>query len=117
MPNEIERRNSAPTATILNGAALSGPIEMSQYAGGTLQMPAAWTAASIAFQTSETLSGTYQPLYTTANALVEVTAAAGRNYPLPDQLFGCKFVKLWSESAGVGVNQGADRAIVMTLKG
>jgi hypothetical protein len=117
MDGKISRNTSHVTLTIASGAALSEAVDMREYAGGVLRLPAAWTAASLAFQHSDTANGTFQPLYKSDNSLVEMTVAASRDYALPDQLFGCAFVKLWSETAGSNVNQGADRAFALHLKG
>jgi hypothetical protein len=117
---QIYRRKITKQAVIASGAALSGVIEMEQYAGGQVIIPAAWDAAAIAFKVCATPDGAFTPLRSQSGALVEITGivtnAAGA-YPLPDELFGSLYVKLWSETSGSDTNQTAARSLVVTLKG
>ena len=119
----MRRGSETVTVTILDGAALSDAYDMSSYAGGTLHMPAAWTAAAIGFQVSSTVGGTYQEMLAGDGTLLQIendatVAIAGSSYALPAEMFGAFFVKLWSQNgAGVGVNQvGADRVFSLDLK-
>ena len=116
----METRNSrSVNATVLSGAAISGAIDNTWAAGGGFVTPATLTATTvIAFKVSSAFAGTYVPLYDKDGALVEVAAsvAAAGAYPLPDELFAFAYFKLWTEAAGVDVNQAADRAFVVTLK-
>ncbi len=112
----IERRITSGVVTIANGAALSDVIDFRQHAGGVLSMPAGWTAAKIAFKHSPNANGTFQPLYDESGSRVEVSVAASGDYAIPDKVFGCAFIKLWSETNGGDTNQGADRPISFTLK-
>jgi hypothetical protein len=113
------RTNSTINSTIPNGAALSAPINMAEYASGLLITPAAWTAAAIAFKVCDTIGGTYVPLKGATGAIVEITgpAAAGA-YPLPAELASAQYFKLWSEAAGAGTdtNPAADRIMTGMLK-
>lgn len=121
IPNAISRTSIAVTTTIVSGAALSGAINSQLFPGGSIIVPAIWTAANIGFKVCDTLGGTFVPLRDQYGGLVQITgiqAAEADAYPLPDALFGCLFVKLWScTAAGVDTNQGADRAITVVLKG
>lgn len=114
---DIERRYESKTATIAANADLSNAIDMGPYAGGVLVMPDSWTAASIAFQVCESIDGTYTALYDADDALIEISASASHAYPLPDELFGARFFKVWSEEAGAGVDQTDERTITVQLKG
>jgi hypothetical protein len=108
--------SSTQTATIANSAALSGEIDYRGKASGILHMPATWTAASIGFYVAPTSGGTFQPLYDSAGALVEMAVAVNKSYQLPyDKLLGARYLKLWSETAGSGVNQNGARSIVLDL--
>jgi hypothetical protein len=84
-------------------------------------MPATWTAAVIGFKHCSTETGTYQPLYTTdgsAQTLVEMTVAASGDYVLPDAVFGCAFIKIWStDGNGSDTNQAGARTFGLNLKG
>lgn len=116
------------TATIANGASLSGAIDMNRIRssaegmGGhgihlaAIQMPSAWTAANITFQGSVDGS-TYYDLYDQYGTEILVTAAASRVILLDLSMFaGINFVKLRSGTTGTAVNQAADRAIVLGLR-
>ena len=106
---------------IANGAAESRAIDLRETfpSLGLVHIPA-WTAANLAFKVASSLDGTYAPLRNASGALVEIsgiqTAAPGW-YRLPEELNGASFVKMWSETAGSDVNQGAERAIQIVGKG
>ena len=115
------RTTSVIKTTILNAAALSGVVSMADFAYGLVCLPAAWTAASIAFQVCDSFGGTFIPLRTSAGAIVEITSpatGAAAAYPLPAELLSCQYFKVWSAAAGAGTdtNQGADRLITIMLK-
>ncbi len=79
-----------------------------------LSMPAAFTGATISFEVSSSLAGTYVPLYKIAdNTLVSLTVTAGRAYSVDPALFnGFAFMKIVSASS-----EAAARTITLTLKG
>jgi hypothetical protein len=114
----INRTTKIQTLTIANGANLSDEFDMRDYAGGNLYMPAAWTAASIGIKVSTSPGGTYYPLYDNAGDIIEIDGpAVDKAYQLPRDMFGCTFVKLWSQDgAGANTNQGAERTIVIEIK-
>jgi len=117
----ISRNSSVIAAAIANGAALSSAIGMADFDGGMLVTPAAWTAAAIAFKVCDTVDGTFVPLRGASGAVVEITNVvtnAAAAYPLPTELSGAQFFKIWSETAGAGtdVNQGAARSLTVILK-
>jgi hypothetical protein len=89
----------------------------SAFAGGQVNMPAAWTTANLGFYTSPTLSGTYLPYYDDTGTLVQVTSvAASKAFSFPAALYPCRFVKLWSQTGGTVVAQAAARTVVVSLK-
>ncbi len=105
--------------TIAASAALSDPIDFRRFSRMVVHMPSAWTAADIGFQVSSAIDGTYLPLYDEAGtaALVEIGApAVDQAHVAPAKLGGAAFVKLWSQTAGTGVNQAAERSLVVVLK-
>ena len=115
----IGRLSYLGSATIPAGAALSPAIDKTGLAGGSIQLPTAWTAASLAFKVSN--DGTaYVPLKDQLGNLVELTGlptAAGEGRSLPDDLWGFMSFKLWSETSGSDTNQAADRTFVLNLVG
>lgn len=105
------------TVTILNGAALSNAVNLTLVGGPLVgvQMPAAWTAANLTFQVSHD-GTTYQDFYTSAGAEIVLTAAAARFIAIdPANYFGVRFVRLRSGTAGVPVNQDADRLLPLVF--
>ena len=106
------------TVVILDTAALSSHFNLSKYSSGHLLMPAAITAAGLGFKISDAVGGTYVALIDSAGNEVEVAAAMAVDigYPIPAAVFGLSNVKLWSETAGSDVAQGADRSFVLLLK-
>lgn len=114
----INRGTTILPLTIANGAAVSDAFDMQRHAGGTVLMPAAWTAASIGFQVAATEAGTYYKLYDADGNLVQIVSpSASLAYAMPTELFGAAFVKLWSQDgSGNNTNQGAERAPIVILK-
>ncbi len=114
----LARDSEQKIVTILSGAAISEAVYFAPFVSGVLHMPAAWTAANIGFQVSSTPDGTFLPLYEEDGAtLVLITGPAVDNaYVLPDKLAGALHFQLWSNTAAVDTNQGADRVITLELK-
>lgn len=112
----IARVSSVVKSTILNGAALSGVVNMQDYAMGLIITPAAWTAASISFKVCDLPGGTFVPLKVAAGTVCEITVAASGAYPLPAELLSCAYFQVWSETGSSDVNQGADRIMTLMLK-
>ena len=107
------------TATIANGEALSGEIDLGGYQIGAIQMPAAWTAANITFTAATATGGTFQSLYDDSGLEVTVTAAAAECIALSSNalnLAPLRFIKIRSGTAATPVNQGAARTIQLILK-
>ena len=117
MPFLMARDNHVLTATIASGAALSDVIDMRRFSFLTVHMPAAWTAASMGFYVSSSEGGTFLPLYADDGNLVEITTpTADKAYTAPATVGGAHFVTLWSETSGSGVNQAAERSLIVELK-
>lgn len=115
----ISRLTQYQTVTIASGTTLSNPIDFKDYAGGIVHMPSAWTAASIGFQVATSKTGTYYPLFDEdGSTLLEIaTPTVDEAYAIPAKVFASLWVKLWSQTSESGVNQGADRVLVVSLKG
>lgn len=114
-----QREAKRITLTIANGAAVSDPVNFSQYAGGIVAMPAAWTAANVGFQIADDEDGPYYPLLNAGNdAPIEIgSPTAGSAYSLPKEIYGAIWFKLWSQDgSGNNTNQGAERALSLLLK-
>ena len=121
----ISRGYKTVSLTIGSAAATSEEFDMTGYAGGDVYMAGtAWTAANIGFQIAPTSGGTYVIKYDDLGAPVQIsgvgTAISGA-YKIPDEMFACGYVKLWSKSAVAAtitdVNQDAARSITVILKG
>ena len=114
----INRTTKIQHLTIANGAAVSDAVNMTDYAGGQILMPAAWTAASIGFQIASSEGSTYYPFYASDATIVEIASpAASKAYQIPIEVFGCHWIKLWSQDgAGSDTNQGAARTVTIQLK-
>lgn len=115
---QLQRDTYSVSLTIESGGDLSEAFDFRLFGGGDVSMPAAWTAASIGFQVSNSLGGTFQPKYDENNSLIEISGPiADRTYSVPVRLFGSHFIKLWSQTNGSGVNQASDRVLRFDLKG
>ena len=104
--------------TIANGASLSDVLCMDGHAGGVVIMPGTWTAASIGFKVCDTSGGTFVPLYDASGGLVQIQSPTASNaYVLPEELYGCRYVKLWSQNgSGTNTNQGGARSLTVMMK-
>lgn len=112
------------TATIALNGTQSNAIDLEGYQLAALIMPAAWTASSgITFLASDTIDGTYGPVYDDSGVEVKVVAAtggaAGTRIAISSNavaLASLRFIKLRSGIAGAEVVQTAERTIVLSLK-
>jgi len=104
--------------TIANGAALSDVLCMDGHAGGVVIMPGTWTAASLGFKVCDTSGGTFVPLYDASGGLVQIQSPTASNaYVLPEELYGCRYVKLWSQNgSGTNTNQASARSLTVMMK-
>jgi hypothetical protein len=118
----IKGRVTAGTVVIANGASLSGDVALGT--GGErqlvgIQMPAAWTAASLTFAVSSD-GVTFVPLYWDGAEYVIAAgggAAASLGVSLePSAFAGWPFVRVRSGTVGVPVNQGAERTLVVLTR-
>ena len=112
------------SATIASGGSLSTVINLGEeynvgiYQVLGVQMPDAWTAASLTFSVSAD-GETYTPLYWNGE-LYEVDAAGGSAASLavslePSAFAGWPYVKIRSGNNSVPVNQAADRELTVML--
>lgn len=108
---------STETATIANGASLSGAIHLRGHRLFAIQMPAAWTAADLTLQGS--FDGTtYADIYDEDDAEVVVEAAQARFIILdPTKFLGLQRLKVRSGTTGSPVNQGAARELQLICVG
>jgi len=114
----IERSNQVVfTPTILSGTALSTPINFCDFVMMQIHIPAVWTAAEIGYYVSPTVDGTYVPLFDETGAIIEnVTIVVDTAVVSPPRIAGARFVRIWSQSSGIDVNQGADRVLIVVMK-
>jgi hypothetical protein len=108
---------STVTATVLSGTSLSAAAPLNQMVVVGIVMPATWTAADLTFQVSSDGGATFHELYTSAGTPVQYQSTAAVQFGVDGRLWGgIDQVKVRSGTAGVAVNQGADRAITLLLK-
>lgn len=117
-PSAVVKNGNLTTGsvTIANGASLSGAIDLENFRLGRIIIPAAWTAANLTFQTSPD-DGTYSDLYDAAGyeyTIVVGGASRAIIVPLAD-FIGIRFLKIRSGTAGVAVNQAADRVLTLVV--
>jgi hypothetical protein len=118
----IHRLPGKLTATIANGTALSGVINLAGAVLVTIQMPSAWTAAALTFQGSHD-GLTFGDVYDDAGTELSVSSAAAAvnrviiASTILDKLAGLTYLKIRSGTTGTPVNQGADRVITLVTKG
>lgn len=105
------------TATIANGASLSGAVYVGEGKLVGITMPAAWTTAGLTFQVSSD-GTTFTNAYDAAGAEVTASAAASTAISL-DSLLGLEgglWIKVRSGTNGSPVNQGAARTLLLQVR-
>ena len=106
----IDRRHTvyeSVVVPVVANIADATEIDLRGYAGGMVLFRTGETITTLTFYVAEKdagafldgEAGTYEQLYDTDNAAVSMTVAANRAYPLPDEVFGCHFLKLIGDSA------------------
>lgn len=111
------RESYTQRTLIPNGTAFSGTLSFYEFAYGIVHMPAAWTAADIGFYVASELNGTFQELFDSGGTRVEITGpAADLAMQVPTEVLAARYIQLWSQSAGVNVNQLAERELFMDMK-
>lgn len=123
MPTSFRRQMTTLAPTIANGAALSSSITMIGLVLAVLKLPAAWTAAALTFQASFDGGTTWNDVYDDAGTEVTIASAAvvaSRaivNKTILEQLAGLPMIRLRSGTAGIPVNQAAERTFGIVLTG
>lgn len=85
---------------------------------GVVEIPSAWTAASLGFKAATSEDGTYLPLYGSDAALLQIASPSTSTvYVLPAELAAASYVKLWSQDGSAGdTAQAAARTLKLTVK-
>jgi hypothetical protein len=101
-------------ATIANGTSLSGEVDLGALDLVGIQMPAAWTAASMTFQVSVDGGVTWLEHTSSAGTETTFTVAASQYIAVDPTLWrGVNAVKVRSGTLGSPVNQG--QAVTLNL--
>jgi hypothetical protein len=109
----MSRTLSVQTFTILNGQSVSNEQDMRMWRLIAIEMPAAWTAASLSFK-SASASGAEVPFTDTAGAEVTFTVAASKYVAVSDTNNAYRslaFTQLVSGTNAAPVAQGANRVV------
>jgi hypothetical protein len=111
MPQPIARI----PVTIALGGSLSPAVKVRGGLLSIIEMPAAWDAANLTFQTSGDGS-TFMNLYDENGTEVTVTADASRRVRLePSQWASIAEIKVRSGTSGAAVAQSADRTLYLEI--
>ena len=99
--------------TVAVSSSLAAAIDIGDGGLVAIQMPSAWTAASVTFQASAHLNGTYNDVYDITGTELSITGAAASRYiPLNASTFGgMRYIKIRSGTTGTPVVQTANRTI------
>lgn len=105
------------TATIANGASLSGAVNLGGGLLSAIAMSSSWTAASLSFQASDDGS-TWRDVYNDDGTEYTASAAASRHIAIdPSKFSGAQQVKVRSGTTTTPVNQsGGDRALLLVVR-
>ena len=103
------------TATIANGASLSGVIDLGGRKLVAIDMPASWTAASLTFQAS--VDGTnFDNMYDGATERSVTVAASYYSMLNIGDWIGVRYLKVRSGTSGTPVNQGGARVLTLVIQ-
>ncbi len=103
-------------ASIAASASLSGAVPLGAGTPIVIEMPTAWDAANLTFQTSSN-GTTFQDYYDSSGNEFTVVASASRNIKIePSDFAGARHIKIRSGTASVPVNQSAIRSINIGLR-
>lgn len=103
--------------TITSGTSLSPQVNLGAKALHGIAMPAGWDAASLTFQASVDGGATWLEMFS-AGATVNYAVAAGQYIAFDPALWrAVNAIKVRSGTSGVPVNQTADRALGLIVKG
>lgn len=104
------------TATIANGASVSGTIDLKGRPLVGIFMPSAWTTATITFQISRD-GTTWYDLYNSFGDELVAQAAASRFIAFsPNELLAARYMRLRSGTSASAVNQGAARTLYLMTR-
>lgn len=99
-------------AIIANGASETGEIDVTDRVVIGIEIPAAWTAATLAITAAQKPGGTFVPVFDKAGAEIEYQAGASRMILLdPNLTRPLRVMKINSGPSTLRVNQGAARTI------
>lgn len=90
------------SAAVASGGTTTGPISTEGMSRGAFSIPATFTSTAVTFSVSHDQGVTYTALYNASNALVSITVAVSRAYPLPAEVFGATSFKMVFGSAEGG---------------
>lgn len=100
-----------------DAGALSPAVQLNGLMLEAITMPAAWTAATLAFAVSETEAGTYRPLADFLGTEIQISAAAGAVVQIPmGAVRGHNWLKVQSGTAAVPVVQAAARTLTLLVR-
>ena len=101
----------------LNGISTDEIAIPAGYRLSLIEMPAAWTAATLAFTSASVPAGTHTPVYESGREVYE-PAAASRTITIAANalaLEGITNLKIWSGTSDNRVQQAAARTLNLTL--
>ena len=104
-------------ATIANGSALSGVLNLGGLRLFDIVVPSPWTTANLTFQYSPDNGATWANMYDIAGNELTALAAAGRGIALDPTLFaGIQFMQIRSGTSGTPVNQTQNSTLQLILR-
>lgn len=96
------------SVAVTNSASTTAEIDLREYSGGTVHCRNGSSLSSLTVWSGEKLGGTYEALKDLDGNAVTITIAANEARPIPDECFGCHFIRL--------VGDASDSTIDITLK-
>jgi len=97
----IGRRYSLLESVSLTTSSTTTPeVDLREYAGGIILVPNGSSLTALTFWAGDKLGGAYEALHDAAAAAVTRIVAADQAVPIPDECFGCGFMRITGNVAG-----------------
>jgi hypothetical protein len=99
----IRRESNVPSSVTVDTSgniANCTVISYGDWAGGSVDVPAASSLTTLTWYKCSTRSGTYLPAYDGLGNAVTSAVGASESVPIPNTLFGAQYLKIVGNAAG-----------------
>lgn len=116
----VPERVFTKTVTIADSASLSGAIDLGDYTLCGIIVPSGWSTATISFAASDSLAGTYYPVYSSSGAEVVTGSITGGTAVWvaldPADFAGIRYLKVRSGTSAAATNQSGGDTLTLVVR-